>query len=106
MEIVYHPRYLEHRQFGQHPECPERLEAIMGFLELNGLTGSILEPGPIDESIVEEVHEPEFLDILRGMPEGHIDPDTFIREETYEIALLAAGGTHPRQASSQPGNGL
>jgi len=39
------------------------------------------------------VHTPEYIDSVKDFGEGFMDPDTYVRPQTYEIALLAAGGT-------------
>lgn len=38
-------------------------------------------------------HSPQHVSRIRNSPEGFLDPDTYIHKDTYEIALLAAGGS-------------
>jgi acetoin utilization deacetylase AcuC-like enzyme len=85
MTIVFHERYLEHRQGGySHPESPERLE--------EGFWKDILTPGPAKMEDILRVHTEGYLDMLKNFGEGPLDPDTYMRPETYDIALLSAGG--------------
>jgi len=93
MTLVYHPRYHEHRQTIGHPESPERLDAIVARLKLENLWKDVLTPEPIDRKLLEKVHTPEYIDSVKDFGEGYMDPDTYVRPQTYEIALLAAGGT-------------
>ncbi|MGQ9582610.1 MAG: histone deacetylase family protein [Thermoplasmatota archaeon] len=92
MTLVYHPRYHEHRQTLGHPECPERLDAIVERLRKEELWRDVLRPEPVDIELLKKVHTPEYIDSVRNFGEGYMDPDTYVRPETYDIALLAAGG--------------
>ncbi|MCK4299476.1 MAG: histone deacetylase, partial [Planctomycetes bacterium] len=51
-----------------------------------------LEPGPATMEDLLRVHTEEYLDMLKNFGEGPLDPDTYSRPETWEIASLAAGG--------------
>ncbi|MEM2868888.1 MAG: histone deacetylase [Thermoplasmata archaeon] len=92
MTLVHHPRYHAHRQTVGHPECPERLDAIVARLKREGLWNDVLKPEPVDPALLRKVHTPEYIESIRDFGEGYMDPDTYVRPETYEIALLAAGG--------------
>lgn len=75
-----------------HPESPQRLEAILQKLEESGLMDGYLVP---EDASVEEillVHTPEYVEFVRNYGEGRIDYDTALHTETYEIAVLSAGG--------------
>jgi acetoin utilization deacetylase AcuC-like enzyme len=92
--IVFHPRFLEHRQAdANHPERPERLQAIIDRLQSEDLWSEPLtpEPAPIVEAIG-RIHDARYLDRLRAIDEGPWDFDTFVRPQTFDIARLAAGG--------------
>ncbi|MBM4249370.1 MAG: histone deacetylase [Euryarchaeota archaeon] len=93
MALVHHPGYHEHRQTIGHPERPERLAAIVERLRLEGLWKDVLTPEPVDPGLLEKVHTAAYIDSVRNFGEGYMDPDTYVRPETYRIALLAAGGT-------------
>jgi len=92
MTIVYHPEYENHIQSPGHPECPERLESIRLALGEANLWKDVLIPKAAEEEKVLAVHEEAYLDLLKSGVEGYLDPDTYVRPETYDIALLAAGG--------------
>jgi len=93
MTIVYHPRYMEHVQGNmRHPESPERLRRLLAKLESHGLDRNLMEPQPATGEELAMVHDPAYVKEIREHPVGAYDPDTYIRPETYEIALLAAGG--------------
>ena len=92
MSLIYHERYLDHIQSGGHPESPERLKAIMARLDSADFTPDLLTPEPAIEQTLKGVHTSEYVDLIKNFGEGYLDPDTYHREETYEIASLAAGG--------------
>jgi acetoin utilization deacetylase AcuC-like enzyme len=92
MSVIYHERYLDHVQQWGHPESPERLEAIMNKFEEVEFTPEILTPKPANDKDITGVHTKEYVDLIKNFGEGYLDPDTYHREETYEIACLAAGG--------------
>lgn len=92
MSIIYHDRYLDHVQSWGHPESPERLIAILKKLEEMELTAKITTPQPASDQELAGVHTEEYVDMIKNFGEGYLDPDTYNREETYEIACLAAGG--------------
>ncbi|NLL94739.1 MAG: histone deacetylase [Thermoplasmatales archaeon] len=90
MTIVYSERLLEHSQWPDHPESPLRLRTLRKKLEKEGLWDGIVEPVPIDDEKVLAVHAPEHLEKLRKGGNYPVDPDTFLRDETYELAMLSA----------------
>jgi acetoin utilization deacetylase AcuC-like enzyme len=93
MALVHHPRYHEHRQTIGHPEKPERLDAVVERLRKEGLWKDVLTPEPVDQKLLGKVHTPAYIDSVRNFGEGYMDSDTYVRPQTYSIALLAAGGT-------------
>lgn len=93
MALVHHPRYHEHRQTIGHPEKPERLDAVVERLKKEGLWKDVLTPEPVDLKLLGKVHTPAYIDSVRNFGEGYMDSDTYVRPQTYSIALLAAGGT-------------
>lgn len=92
MAIIYHPQYLNHYQDSYHPESPERLTAINAKLEEERLLNDVLTPEPASVKDLERIHSREHIDFIMSVGEGRIDMDTVSHEETFEIALLAAGG--------------
>ena len=92
MTLVHHPRYHEHRQTLGHPESPARLDAIVERLGKEGLWHDVLTPEPVDPGLLGKVHTESYIASVRDFGEGYMDPDTYMRPGTYEIALLAVGG--------------
>jgi acetoin utilization deacetylase AcuC-like enzyme len=95
---VYDERYLRHNPGEWHPERPARLEAIHGRIQSNGLLGEMVRipPYPAPLAWVERLHDPGYVQRFReacqrGLPIFGV-PDCGICPESYEIALLAAGG--------------
>lgn len=92
--LVYSPKYLEHNPGAWHPESPQRLHAIVETLKREGLWTDVLEPEPAKIDEVLSVHSRSYIDLLKEMIEDRafLDSDTPTKENTFEIALLAAGG--------------
>lgn len=79
-----------------HPESPERVEEIRQALIDAGYWNNYqkLPPVAISTELLESVHSPAYLSSLemtcrRG---GHLDPDTYTTQESWNIALNTAGG--------------
>jgi acetoin utilization deacetylase AcuC-like enzyme len=96
---ITHPRYLRHDTGGgQHPEVPARLATICQELgarpELFKVVAS--EPLPAERQWLLQIHSENYLlrfeeaALIGHSYLGH--PDNQLGYETYEIALLAAGG--------------
>jgi acetoin utilization deacetylase AcuC-like enzyme len=93
MAIVFHERYLDHVQYEGHPESPERLAVpIKRMLEFD-VWRDVTRPEAATEEDLQLAHTPRHIAWIKNSPEGFLDPDTYIHKETFEIALLAAGGT-------------
>ena len=93
MAIVFHERYLDHVQYEGHPESPERLAVpIKRMLEFD-VWKDVTRPEAAIEEDLQLAHTPRHIAWIKNAPEGFLDPDTYIHKETFEIALLAAGGT-------------
>lgn len=93
MTIIYHPRYIDHRQSFGHPESPQRLIDTINKLKEEELYINVLTPEFGNLEDLKKVHTKEHVETIKNFGEGHYDMDTYVREETYEIALLAATGT-------------
>ena len=79
-----------------HPEHPGRLDAVMqGVADLHlgdDLVHLDATPAPIEDLL--RVHTPEYLEALEafcGRGGGEIDPDTYARGDSFELARRAAG---------------
>ena len=95
--IVKDERYLNHQMGAYHPESPQRLEVIYSMLEEPDMKGCFIDV-PVRLAEKEElimVHAPEYVDRLAGTAGRdytYLDPDTQTCADSYEAALLAAGG--------------
>jgi acetoin utilization deacetylase AcuC-like enzyme len=97
--LVSHPACLRHRPHAGHPECPERLTAVLTALEDARFAGLARHPAPAaTEADLRLVHSATYVrDLLaRDPPPGDVialDPDTELSAGTAEAALRAAGGS-------------
>ena len=96
--FVYHSRYVDHVTGPGHPECPERLEAIVRRLGDSGALGDLQrhEPAPADPEWVGAIHDSGYIRRVEaacasGRPILD-EPDTAICADSYAAALLAVGG--------------
>ena len=96
VEVVADPRYAEHRGPAGHPERPERLvaigESIAGFG--SALVRRAPRPAELEELLA--VHDRAHVERVRraaAAGAGQLDPDTFVSPASYDVALLAAGGS-------------
>jgi acetoin utilization deacetylase AcuC-like enzyme len=92
MAIIYHPQYLNHYQDSYHPESPERLVSITTKLDEERLFKDVISPEPASVKDLQKIHTKEHIDFIMSVGEGRIDMDTVSHENTFDIALLAAGG--------------
>ncbi|MBI4464824.1 MAG: histone deacetylase [Acidobacteria bacterium] len=99
--FVYDETYLRHLPGDTgHPECPERLIAIVEMLQRTGLLSSLYRITPRSASIAELAlaHEPDYLSLVKREGERVqgvrmlTTGDTVISEDSVEVARLAAGG--------------
>jgi acetoin utilization deacetylase AcuC-like enzyme len=94
--LVFAPAY-GHTKY-QHPESSRRTVALGRALERSGLLADVrqLTPAPATVDQLRRVHTPELIEYvhqvsLRGG--GLLDHgDTYVTGESFELALLAAGG--------------
>ncbi len=98
--VVFTPKYLDHKTGLGHPESPARLRVIMRKLNKSGLleTGkcSLVEPEPASVEDVKLTHESDYIQLVQRVCAsggGLLDlGDTIVSSESFEVALLAAGG--------------
>jgi acetoin utilization deacetylase AcuC-like enzyme len=80
----------------EHPDTPERIEAIEVAMQAAGWLGCERLEGPrASESELTLVHTPAHVSAIRELCAaggGQIDADTFVGEASYRAALHAAGG--------------
>jgi acetoin utilization deacetylase AcuC-like enzyme len=110
--FVFHELYLWHNtgngalvfppgltiQPGEHAENPETKRRIRNLLEVSGLIDHLMpiKPRPATEAEILRFHTPAHLDKIRRMSAtggGDASELTPFGTGSYEIALLAAGGT-------------
>lgn len=95
--LCSHPAFERHEVPPGHPECPQRVAAIMDALHAAGIHDVLrhVEAQPASRHQLERVHAPGYLDELeaRAPAEGfeRLDPDTCLAPGTLAIAVLAAG---------------
>lgn len=93
--LVYHPDYLKH-ETGAHPERKERLLSIIAHLEETGLMRQLelIEPRYAELKEIQYIHARDYIEKVRRYSEHEIplDPDTILCRDSYNVALLAAGG--------------
>ncbi len=93
--IIYHPDYLKH-ETGLHPERKERLLSIIAHLEETGLMSRLemIEPQPASFDEIQYIHTQDYIDKVKKYSKLEIplDPDTVLCMDSYDVALLAAGG--------------
>ncbi len=95
--LVYDPRFLDHWAGEGHPECPERLSAVLNHLEKLPWFASLprIVPRIAEENWLRQIHSKEYLKraaetCQSGAP--LLDtPDVGINEKSFSTALLAAG---------------
>ena len=90
MRIVYDDLLTGHIQWPEHLESPFRLKTLVKKLEKEGLWKDIVAPEMITEDDVLKVHTEALLRRLKGGGNIPIDPDTMLRDGTYEYAMLSA----------------
>ncbi|MGI9533597.1 MAG: histone deacetylase family protein [Thermodesulfobacteriota bacterium] len=95
--IVKDDLFLKHVNGFQHPECPERLEAVYSMLEDTGLISNleILDPVDATDEQIMRVHTETYYNSVKntkGVERFNFDPDTSSNPFTYEAALRGSGG--------------
>ena len=94
--FFYHPAFLEHDTGFGHPECPDRLQALLAHLQRTELWPvlSHREPAPAPRPILELVHPRPYVTMIEQVcPDGltPLDPDTVISPGSWEAATRAVG---------------
>lgn len=95
---VHSPFFHRHNTGPSHPECAERLDAILAALDEAGLL-SRLTLLAFDAASIEAltaVHEPAYVDLVRLACENGMTfiggEDTRLCPESFDVARLASGG--------------
>jgi acetoin utilization deacetylase AcuC-like enzyme len=96
--LITHPACLEHDTGAWHPECPDRLRAVLRALEDEIFHPLIREEAPrAREEQLTRVHPADYVEAILDIqpdPGQHIalDADTIMSAGSAEAALRAAGG--------------
>jgi acetoin utilization deacetylase AcuC-like enzyme len=93
--LLRSPRFLGH-DTGPHVENADRIRAIEAALAEADLLRDRpeLSFGPASREQLERVHDPSYLDQVETFAAaggGWLDGDTIVREDSFEVARLAAG---------------
>ncbi len=93
--LYYDPRFLDHRT-GAHPERPQRLEQIVAHLSRTGLSDRCRAASwePVSDASLRLVHSLDYARELARFAHaggGHIETDTVVCAQSYDVARLAAG---------------
>src|SRR3990170_3774260 len=91
--FLYDDIFLRHETPQWHPECKERLIAIIDALKSSDVWDNLIHIKPIkaDFKDIEAVHTREYIERIKKIGSGYADPDTYISENSLEAALYAAG---------------
>ncbi len=94
--LVYDPIYLKH-DTGAHVENASRLTTTLELLQEKQITEKLLmlSPRPATFEEIGAIHAGEHILNIRNFSEsggGSLDYDTIISANTYEAAVMAAGG--------------
>jgi acetoin utilization deacetylase AcuC-like enzyme len=94
--IVEDSRFMDHRGPAGHPERPERLSAIAQAIDPRRDRLDVLATRPATREEILRVHRPDHIDRISRTCErapAQLDPDTYVSPESFDVGLLAAGGT-------------
>ncbi|MBN2591145.1 MAG: SUMF1/EgtB/PvdO family nonheme iron enzyme [Sedimentisphaerales bacterium] len=88
--------FLEHKTTSDHPEKPQRLNAINDNLKEKNLFSQLVQIPclPVDMNYLLKVHTKEYIEHVKQVCQtgfGYLDSDTPVSEKSYEAALMAAG---------------
>ena len=94
--IAYDPYHKHHTREG-HPENQRRVEETWSLLRVDGILDKLLHtpstPAPHDAIL--RVHTRTYLERLEAAVQqgkSNLDADTYLSDESYQAALLSAGG--------------
>lgn len=92
--LVYSDEFKLHND-PSHVENAMRLDIALSACFREGIVSSDLySPFTRPRDIVEEVHDPSYVRYVESLSKkgfSYIDPDTYVNENTFQVALLAVG---------------
>ncbi len=94
--ITYDPFHKRHTAEG-HPENHRRLEETWSLLKVDGIVNrlQLLPSTPAPHDAILRVHSRAYLERMEAtvlLGGGHLDADTYLTQDSYQAALLSAGG--------------
>lgn len=91
--FIYDDIFLRHETPKWHPECKERLIAIIDTLKSSEIWDKLIhiKPRKADFKDIEAVHTHEYIERIKKAQPGYLDPDTYLSENSLDAALYAAG---------------
>jgi acetoin utilization deacetylase AcuC-like enzyme len=107
--FLYDERFLLHETSSWHPEVPERLESIYKGIQDAGLLEKVIRmrASRADLKWIQAVHDKAYIDRFNDACMTGIKvfdcPDNQMCSNSYEIALLAAGGVIDAAAAIMKG---
>ena len=96
--IIYSDLFLQHDTGSFHPECPQRLTAIVDALKAAPWCDRLLwkQPTTIEQRsplpYLQKIHTAAYLERVQALSKrggGFLDGDTLVSPQSYEVALLA-----------------
>ncbi|MBI4822848.1 MAG: histone deacetylase [Nitrospirae bacterium] len=91
--FIYDEIFLSHKTPKWHPECPERLLSIIEHLKASPIWNKLIHIKPRKATFQEisAVHNHEYVERIKGMGTGYLDPDTYMSEGSLDASLYAVG---------------
>ncbi|KPL04122.1 MAG: hypothetical protein AMJ90_01930 [candidate division Zixibacteria bacterium SM23_73_2] len=95
--FVYHPDYLRHQTGQGHPENAQRLFALLDYLKKDSLWNHLKQIKPLNPPLkwIEKIHTRDYISSIERVCSsglGMLDADTLVSLDSYNVAVLAAGG--------------
>ena len=95
--FVFHEDYLKHKTANGHPERPERLENLIKHLQTTEVYSKLIQipPKPAPIHWIEKIHPKGYIENIENACKSglqYLDSDTYVCENSFASALLAAGG--------------
>lgn len=96
--LIYHDLFLAHDTAPNHPERPDRLGAIINELDVRHILNDLkrITPSPATPDQVALIHTTKYIQHIQEACANSLPymdyPDTHICVESYDAALVAAGG--------------
>ncbi len=91
--FIYDDIFLRHETPKWHPECKERLIAIIDALKSSDIWDKLIHIKPRKAAFneIEAVHTHAYIERIKKAEPGYVDPDTYLSENSLDAALYAAG---------------